>query len=505
MGVIRGIVRVTEGLKDPNQNLFDHDQDLQIKNNLNQEILSQPIQNIENTQSDKIDKIDNIIITKNKENVLRENKVPESSLQRALQFSGLGLNLTTNALKKVLVSTFSEQKVTFKQALISEENAEILAQGLCKMRGAPLKLAQALSIQEDELIPKPIRQAFEKARESADVMPQYQLEKMLREELGLDWESKFESFDIKPFAAASIGQVHRAILKDKQVVAVKIQYPGVKQSIDSDLSNIKRVMDYTGIFPKTMFLDKLIANTRKELYEECDYLVEAEKQIRYRNNFSEYKQFAIPNVIKELSTQRILVSEYLEGDNLDQVAEHYPQYLRNSIGRMIMEVTLVELFKFRFMQSDPNPSNFYFNRKLNKLILLDFGAAHEYDKSFINDYIEIIHGAASNNRLKCLEKSKNIGFLTGEESIRMKEAHVDSIMTVGEPFRYDGEFDFGAQQLTKKIYELMPIMLKYRLRPPPQEVYSLHRKLSGAYLMNMRLQTKINCRDIFMNLYDSYK
>ena len=99
--------------------------------------------------------------------------------------------------------------------------------------------------------------------------------------------------------------------------------------------------------------------------------------------------------------------------------------------------------------------------------MLDFGAAHEYDKSFINDYIEIIHGAASNNRLKCLEKSKNIGFLTGEESIRMKEAHVDSIMTVGEPFRYDGEFDFGAQQLTKKIYELMPIMLKYRLRPPP--------------------------------------
>ena len=109
-----------------------------------------------------------------------------------------------------------------------------------------------------------------------------------------------------------------------------------------------------------------------------------------------------------------------------------------------MELTLVELFKFRFMQSDPNPSNFYFNRKLNKLILLDFGAAHEYDKTFINDYIEIIHGAASNNRLKCLEKSKTIGFLTGEESIRMKEAHVDSIMTVGEPFKFDGEFDFGA-------------------------------------------------------------
>ncbi|CAK94480.1 unnamed protein product (macronuclear) [Paramecium tetraurelia] len=429
-----------------------------------------------------------------------ENKVPQTAIGRVYEFGALGVSLATNAMKTMV----TQQNVSFRQALVSEENASLLAKGLCKMRGAPLKLAQALSIQEDEVIPKHIRQAFEQARQNADIMPQKQLEKMLKQELGSDWTSKFKEFELKPFAAASIGQVHEAITTQGRRVAVKIQYPGVKEAIDSDLNNLKRLMEYTNLFPKTMFLDKLIANTRKELHEECDYKIEAAKQINYRKLFGNQSEFAIPEVLSDLSTTRILTAEYLYGDTIDFAAENYPQHLRNEIGRRVMSLTLQELFKFRTMQTDPNPSNFYFDRHKNKLILLDFGAVHEYTKPFMDNYIGVIYAATILDRKECLQRSVDLGFLTGEESIRMKEAHVDSIICVGEPFRHQGEFDFGEQQMTKKIYELMPVMLKYRMRPPPPEIYSLHRKLSGAYLMNMRLKTKVNCRDIFMNLYEQY-
>ena len=110
---------------------------------------------------------------------------------------------------------------------------------------------------------------------------------MMEREFGTEWRSNFKEFNEKPFAAASIGQVHRAKTLEGVEVAVKVQYPGVNESIDSDLNNLKKVMVYTNLVPKTMFLDKLIASTRAELKEECNYTTEAGKQekYRFRNNF----------------------------------------------------------------------------------------------------------------------------------------------------------------------------------------------------------------------------
>jgi aarF domain-containing kinase len=161
---------------------------------------------------------------------------------------------------------------------------------------------------------------------------------------------------------------------------------------------------------------------------------------------------------------------------------------------------------------------------------LDFGAAREFDKPFIDTYIKIIHGASFKDRLKIIKypysplfspitpispysESKTLGFLTGEENLLMKEAHCDSVIAVGTPFQQHGEFDFGTQDMTEKVYKLMPVMLKNRLKPPPQEVYSLHRKLSGkfylfyigSFLLNMKIKAKFDSRKIFMDLYDDYK
>jgi len=168
-------------------------------------------------------------------------------------------------------------------------------------------------MQEETVVPKIISKALEAAQKSADIMPQEQLFHVLKSELGNDWEHKFEYFHIQPVAAASIGQVHKACTIDGTKVAVKVQYPGVVNSIDADIKNVKRLLIYPNILPRSLFLDDILKHIRKELMEECDYLLEAKKQTEFRNKILNINGYYTPQVIPELTTKRILTQEFVEG------------------------------------------------------------------------------------------------------------------------------------------------------------------------------------------------
>lgn len=149
------------------------------------------------------------------------------------------------------------------------------------------------------------------------------------------------------------------------------------------------------------------------------------------------------------------------------------------------------------MQTDPNWSNFLYDAKSKTLMLIDFGSTRFYSDEFINNYREIILAAVDNNRDRVLELSQKMLFLTGYETKQMKDAHVNAVMILGEMFRFEGEFHFGTQSTTKKIADLVPTMIAHRLCPPPEEIYSIHRKLSGVFLLCSRLDIKLNCKQIF--------
>jgi len=168
-------------------------------------------------------------------------------------------------------------------------------------------------MQEEALIPKPISEALARAQKSADILPQSQLNKMLESELGANWKSHFKEFETKPIAAASIGQVHRAVTKEGVDVAVKVQYPGVAESIDSDLNNLKMILGYTKILPTSFFFGDLIRNMRTELKEECNYLNEAAKQTEFRDLLKDLPGFYVPKIIQHLSTKHVLTSEWVDG------------------------------------------------------------------------------------------------------------------------------------------------------------------------------------------------
>ncbi|XP_041994222.1 protein ABC transporter 1, mitochondrial [Salvia splendens] len=439
----------------------------------------------------------------------RERKVPSTPFSRAIGFAGLGAGLAwgtfQESAKRVLYGTpESENSQQAVSPFLSERNAERLALALCRMRGAALKLGQMLSIQDENLVPAPILQALEIVRQGADRMPKNQLNQVLDAELGSDWSSKLTSFDYDPMAAASIGQVHRAITKDGVEVAMKIQYPGVADSIESDIENVKRLLTYTNLLPEKMYIDNAMKVAKEELSRECDYELEAKSQKRFRTLLSNAEGFYVPFVVDNLCSRRVLTTELVPGIPIDKVAS-LDQETRNYVGTKLLQLTLMELFIFRFMQTDPNWSNFLYDETNKSINLIDFGAARDYPKEFVDDYLKMVMSCGNSDREMVIEMSRRLGFLTGMESEIMVEAHVQAGFVVGLPFAKRGGYDFGSTNITQSITNLGATMLRHRLTPPPEEAYSLHRKLSGAFLACIKLQAVVPCRELLLQVYDNYQ
>ncbi|XP_032580255.1 atypical kinase COQ8B, mitochondrial [Drosophila sechellia] len=432
--------------------------------------------------------------------VAKQRKVPSSRIGRMASFGGLfaGLGLgTLNELTKGALGLGGS--TSMREALLSPANAERIVDTLCKVRGAALKIGQILSIQDSSVVSPQLAKAFERVRQAADYMPDWQVERVMNTQLGADWRQRLKSFEDKPFAAASIGQVHRATLSDGMDVAIKIQYPGVAQSIESDIDNLVGMLKVWDVFPQGFFIDNVVRVAKRELQWEVDYDREAEYTEKFREMISPYSEYYVPRVIRDLTTSSVLTTELVPGVPLDKCFDLSYEHRRH-IAASVLKLCLRELFEIECMQTDPNWSNFLYDAPSRRLMLIDFGSTRFYRHDFIRNYRQVIMSAAQNNRQGVLEMSRQMGFLTGYETKQMEQAHVDAVMILGEIFRYDGDFDFGRQNTTERLAALVPTMVAHRLCPPPEEIYSIHRKLSGIFLLCARLNVRMNCVPFYKDI-----
>lgn len=254
----------------------------------------------------------------------KQRSVPSSRIGRMVSFgslfAGLGIG-TANELVKSAVGLGGTSNI--KEAVFSPANTDRIVNTLCRVRGAALKIGQILSIQDSSVVSPAVVKAFERVRQAADYMPNWQLERCMVEEFGSDWRTKeLKAFDDKPFAAASIGQVHRGELKsDGMIVAVKIQYPGVAKSIGSDIDNLVGMLKVWDVFPAGFFIDNIVLVAKRELKWEVDYLREADYTEKFGEMVSPYPEYRVPKVIRSLTTKSVITTEFVPGVPVDKCFE----------------------------------------------------------------------------------------------------------------------------------------------------------------------------------------
>lgn len=310
-------------------------------------------------------------------------------------------------------------------------------------------------------------------------------------------------------------------------VALKVQYPGVATSIDSDLANVRRLATVSGMAPANLFLDKILAHAGEELRRECDYLGEAARTARFRSLLATEPSLRddvyVPAVVWPLTTPRVLATEYVAGVPVDALTRPAD---RQRAGELIFRLTLVELFRWRFMQTDPNFANFLYDAgpataaaaagggdaaggppaSDGVLNLIDFGAARAFAHPFVANYLRLIQACAAREADAILHWSEALGFLTGDESRTMRDAHVGASLVVGEPFAGapGTPYSFAGNDLAARTAGYGRIMLGERLCPPPVEAYSLHRRLSGAFLIAGRLGVTLDAAGLLQQTVEAF-
>tara|TARA_B100000513_G_scaffold195516_1_gene126375 strand:- start:6084 stop:6920 length:837 start_codon:yes stop_codon:yes gene_type:complete len=254
---------------------------------------------------------------------------------------------------------------------------------------------------------------------------------------------------------------------------------------------------------------QVIKVANEELMQECDYVSEAENTKRFKLLLAPYPEFSIPAIVPQLSSSRVLTTEWMPGVPLDRAAAS-PTMTgreRDRVGSRLLWLTLTELFNFRFMQTDPNWSNFLYEPRTGQLSLIDFGACRQYDESFSESYLHLMLACAGGHaqREQILHYSRELEFLTGEENDTMLDAHVRAAVLVGTPFSEDRQpYDFAAQQIARQIAGDVSTMLQHRLTPPRDEIYTLHRRLNGCFQLASRVGARIPARSLLLECRRSH-
>jgi len=387
-------------------------------------------------------------------------------------------------------------------ALLSADRAQKLAKHLSQMRGAAMKLGQMLSLEGNDLLPAEFADALAMLRASADTMPAAQVRRALGRAYGKGWEARFREFDFEPLAAASIGQVHAAVAADGRDLAIKIQYPGVAKSIDSDLNNLAGLLRLARILPVEADISEILSEAKHQLRREADYELEAQSLERFRELVADEPRMLVPRVYHDLTTKRVLAMERVYGRPIDDLrSPEYSQYVRDTVGEQLQRLLFREFFEFRFMQTDPNFANYLFQPDSGRLVLLDFGSVREYSTEFVEKFRRLCRALVDVDRNAMRRAAIDIGYLSGEEPEAISTALVDLSVLGGEPILHEGPYDYEASRLAARLrdagFDL--VVRQGFLRTPPPETIFLHRKVGGTFLLCVHIRARIDTRALVVD------
>ena len=423
-------------------------------------------------------------------------QLPQGTSKRSAKMASIPLSLAGRGaigFGRQLIG----QSPDFAFADLQEKTAEQIFKVLGELKGGAMKFGQALSVFEAALpedIAKPYRETLVKLQEAAPPLPARVVHKVLAKELGEHWRDNFAEFNDTPAASASIGQVHKGLWKDGRAVAVKIQYPGAKEALISDLNQIQRFAKIFQLLLPGVEMKPLLEELKARIIEEVDYRYEASAQSACFEAYKGDSDIAIPEVI--MATDRVLVSQWLEGTPLSKVIADGTQDERNNAGIRLARFHFTAPMRAGLLHADPHPGNFRV-LKDGRLGVLDFGACNRLPNGFPEPFKRLLRNALEGDAIALYNGFKEDGFILSDVEVS-PELVLDYLLPLVEPLRTD-YFAYSRDWLrTQSVRVGDPrnptAKIGFQLNLPPEYVL-IHRVTLGTTGIFCQLRAEGNFRD----------
>lgn len=384
------------------------------------------------------------------------------------------------------------------------EHAETLTRALGNLKGPLMKIGQILATIPNALPPE-YAENFRNLQSNAPPMGWSFVRRRMKTELGVNWQSKFQSFSQEPAAAASLGQVHKAITQDGIKTACKLQYPDMASAVDADINQLKLLFSIYKKYDKTIQTDEITAELTARLFEELDYILEAKHTRLYRHMLRDENHVHVPDVIDPLSTDRLLTTTWLVGENILEYKEA-PQEQRNTLAMNMFRAWYVPLYHYGVIHGDPHLGN-YTVREDVSLNLLDFGCIRVFPPAFIRGVILLYQGLLNNNLEFCVEAYQIWGFKNlSKEQIDILNIWAgflyapileDKIRPIGEITDHGIYGHETARQVYQKLKKTGQVNI-------PREFIFMDRAALGLGSVFLHLKAEINWHRVFNDLISNF-
>ncbi len=421
--------------------------------------------------------------------------VPSGRLSRLGQFGRLAGGVAGGMLAEGARRLADGDRPRMRDMLLTPGNVNRIADRLSHLRGAAMKLGQMISMDAGDMLPPELAEIMARLRQNAHRMPPQQLQQVLAREWGKDWRPRFARFNASPIAAASIGQVHRAQTRDGRDLAIKVQYPGVRQSIGADVDNVAGLLRMTGLLPNELEIAPLLAAAKQQLEDEADYLREGGQMVLFAKLLANAPDYVVPVLDDEFTTGQVLAMSFVEGRPIEDLVDA-PQDTRDAAVGSLIALVLRELFEFGVMQTDPNFANYRYQPDTGRLVLLDFGASRPVAPETSTGYRALLRAVVAADRDGVRDAALAAGFV-GTSATAHHRPRIDKMIDVIiAVLNRPGPFDFGDRGFVEVLREqgIAVASDQASWHIPPPEMLFIQRKISGTALLAARLKARIDIK-----------
>ncbi len=452
------------------------------------------------------------------------DKLQTSNFDRRMSIAKTSLTIGGRWASNSFAGLFSDKQTreNRKQVFISEQ-ANYLVEELGKLKGSVVKIGQMMALYGEHLLPEEVTTALHQLNDSTAILSWQVMQETLQQQLG----DSFNDLRIEtvPIGTASLAQVHRAIIKSTgQKVVLKVQYPGVADAIDSDLSIFTNLLKVSNVVPQTRAFDEWVAEIRDLLYREVNYRLEAETTKAFAGRLADDPRYIVPTIIDEYCTDKVICMSYEDGVQVtDTVIQQLSQERRNAIGKSAIDIIFKEIFVWGEMQTDPNFGNYLLRLdtedNIDKLVLLDFGAIRQFDDNLLNIARSLVLSGYHHDRMDMIDtlKDSNYEFFTSM-SKQIQSDMADVFLLATEPFSNpannssipqdcldaDNGYIWANSQLHARIAKLSKeAMQSIEFVVPPKEFMFISRKFIGAYTLLTVLDSHTHASELMADFVSS--